>query len=153
MAITKYSMRRPAPSLWADLESNRLARMFDDTFFNGGASTAWAPAVSISETADELRLTAELPGLSLDDINLEVENNILTMSGEKVREDSRAEGEEGSEVRFHVVERSYGSFKRAFTLPRSVDSSNISARFENGVLEVTLPKSMEAKGRTIEIAG
>lgn len=153
MAITKYSLRRPAPSLWADLDSNRLSRMFDDAFFNGGTSAGWAPSVSISETADELLLTAELPGLSLEDVTLEVENNVLTMSGEKKREHVHVEGEESDPVRYHVVERGYGSFKRAFTLPRTVDSGEISARLENGVLEVTLPKSKEAKGRTIEIAG
>lgn len=153
MAVTKYSLRRPAPSLWADLDSNRLSRMFDDAFFNGGTTPTWAPAVSISETHDELRLTAELAGLSLEDITLEVENNVLTMSGEKMRETTREEGEEGDEVRFHVMERSYGSFKRSFTLPRTVDSAKISARLENGLLEVVLPKSIEAKGRTIEISG
>lgn len=155
MAVTKYSLRRPGPSLWAELDSNRLSRMFDDSFFSGGAPAAWTPAVAISETQEELRLTAEVPGLALDNVTLEVENNVLTISGEKVREASRRaeSGEDGDTVRYHVVERSYGSFKRSFTLPRTVDSSKIAARLEHGVLEVVLPKSIEAKGRTIEITG
>jgi HSP20 family protein len=150
MALTKYPVRRPAPSLWADLESNRLSRIFDDALFGDGAAQGWVPPVSISESQDELMLTAEVPGLSLDEITLKVENSVLTMSGEKIRSDTADEGEG---MRYHVAERSYGSFKRSFTLPRSVDSEKITARLENGVLEVLLPKSVEAKGRTIEISG
>ena len=105
------------------------------------------PAVSVSEAKDELLLTAELPGLAEDDITIELENNVLTVSGEKneVRE------EDDEERKYHVYERSYGSFSRAFTLPRTVDGQNIVATFENGILTVKLPKVPEAKGRKIEI--
>jgi HSP20 family protein len=148
MAITKYSVRRPSHAPWADFDTNRLARMFDDSFFSPARSGGWVPAVSVSETNDELTLTAELPGLIEDDISIELENNVLTISGEKadVRE------EDDADRRYHVVERSYGSFTRSFTLPRTVDGSKIVATFENGVLSVTLPKAAEAKGRRIEIS-
>jgi HSP20 family protein len=105
------------------------------------------PAVSVSEAKDELLLTAELPGLTEDDITVELENNVLTVSGEKneVRE------EDDEERKYHVYERSYGSFSRSFTLPRTVDGQNIVATFDHGILTVKLPKVAEAKGRKIEI--
>jgi HSP20 family protein len=105
------------------------------------------PAVTVSETKDELLLTAELPGMKEDDITIELENNVLTVSGEK--NEVREEGED--ERKYHVYERSFGSFSRSFTLPRSVDPANIVANFEHGILTVKLPKMAEAKGRKIEI--
>ena len=147
MALTKYSVRRPSPSLWSDLESNRLSRIFDDAFFAPVRSSGWSPAISVTENAESLDLTAELPGLSEDDVSIEVENNVLTISGEK----SETRSSEDEELKYHVVERSYGSFRRAFTLPRTVDASKISARFDSGILHVTLPKAPESKGRRIEI--
>ena len=111
---------------------------------NGGI---WAPPVSVAETADELIFTAELPGLSEDDVQIEIENDVLTISGEKSEE--HTEGEE--ERNYHLWERTYGSFRRSFTLPRAVRSEQATAEFENGVLEIRLPKSAEAKGRRIEI--
>ncbi len=98
---------------------------------------------------DELILTAELPGMIEDDVHLEIENNILTIRGEK-----REEREEGDEKRsFHVWERRYGSFQRAFTLPKSVTTDKIKANFDNGILTVRMPKAAKAKSRTIEIKG
>lgn len=149
MAITRYSFRRPTP--WRELEemSTRLARIFEDSPFhvgdNGGGS--WMPAINIEENKDALVLTAELPGIKEDDIEVELENNVLTISGEKSEE--RTEGEE--ERRYHVWERTYGAFRRSFTLPRTVKPEDISAHFEDGVLRVHLPKVAEAKGRKIEI--
>jgi len=150
MAITKYTLRRPTYSPWRELEevSNRLARFFDEsplsTGTNGGT---WLPAVNVEETADELILTAELPGMKVDDVNIELENNVLTISGEK--SEQRTEGSE--ERRYHLWERTYGSFQRSFTLPRTVKADDIRAHFENGVLEVHMPKVPEAKGRKIAI--
>ena len=150
MAITKYSVRRPTYRSWSDFDdmSNRLARMFDDSMFAAQAREGqWMPAVSVSETKDELLLTAELPGLGEDDITIELENNVLTIAGQKneVRE------EEDEERKYHVYERNFGSFTRSFTLPRTVDGANIVATFDNGILTVKLPKVAEAKGRKIEI--
>lgn len=151
MAITKYSLRRPTYSNWSDLEDvqNRLSRFFDDSFLGsmreGGR---WMPPVSVSETSDELLLTAELPGMTEDDISIDLENNVLTVSGQK--NEVREEGDE--ERRYHVYERHFGSFNRSFTLPRTVDPNTITATFDNGVLSVKLPKMAEAKGRKIEIS-
>lgn len=149
MALTKYTVRRPSLTPWPELETNRLSRLFDDNFFAPIRNTGWTPAVSVTENADGLSLTAELPGLSQDDVTIEIENNVLTISGEK----SETRASEDEELKYHVVERSYGSFRRAFTLPRTVDAEKISASFDNGVLHVTLPKAPESKSRRIEIGG
>lgn len=151
MAITRYTPRGSrSVSPWNELErmTNRLTRLFDEPWsgpspVDGGA---WMPAVNVEETPDELVLTAELPGMGHDDINLEVENNVLTLSGEK-----RGETEEDKDRRYHVWERTYGSFQRSFTLPRTVDPERIEARFENGILHVHMPKQEQAKGRKITI--
>ncbi len=146
MAITRFSYRNP----WRELDtlSNRLGQMFADEGFpmpsNGGN---WMPAVNVEETSDKLVLTAELPGLKREDVELEVENNILTIRGEK--SDERQEGDESK--RYHVWERRYGSFQRSFTLPRTVRADEISAEFKDGILHVSMPKAPEAKSRRIEI--
>ena len=103
----------------------------------------------VEETAEELVLTAELPGLTDDDIEIELENSVLTIRGEKNAE--RHEGDESK--KYHVWERSYGSFQRSFTLPRTVAPDKIEADFEKGVLHVRMPKAPEAKGRRIAIGG
>lgn len=145
MAITRY--RNP----WQDLDqlTNRLSRMFDDREWprtpSGGGD--WLPSVNVEEDADEILLTAELPGMSRDDVEIELENNILTIRGQK--QETRTEGEER---RYHVWERRFGTFQRSFTLPRTVRGEDISAEFESGVLHVHMPKAPEAKGRRIEIA-
>lgn len=150
MAITKYSVRRPTYSNWSDLEdvSNRLSRFFDDSFLSSMREGRWMPPVTVSETADELLMTAELPGMSEDDISIDLENNVLSISGQK--QEVREEGDE--ERRYHVYERSFGAFNRSFTLPRTVDANAIEARYDNGILTVRLPKAAEAKGRKIEIS-
>jgi HSP20 family protein len=151
MSIIRHSLRNPGLAPWRELEdmSSRLARFFDESPFRSPDNgSAWVPAVNVTETQDSLVLTAELPGMSEDNVSVEIENNVLTISGEKVEE--RTEGEE--ERRYHVWERSYGSFRRSFSLPRSVKADDITARFENGILTVHLPKVSEAKGRRIEIA-
>lgn len=150
MAITKYSLRRPTFSNWSDLDdmSNRLSRFFDDSLLNfPRESGTWLPPVTVSETSDDLVLTAELPGMQEDDISIDLENNVLTISGEK--NEVREEGDE--ERRYHVYERHFGTFNRSFTLPRTVDPNDIRATFDNGILRVTMPKAAEAKGRKIEI--
>ncbi|MEX2465277.1 MAG: Hsp20/alpha crystallin family protein [Gemmatimonadota bacterium] len=151
MAITRYQFRNPSIAPWRELEdvSSRLARFFEDSSMRGGDGPGnWAPSVNVAETKESLVLTAELPGMREEDVSIELENNILTISGEKMEE--RAEGED--ERRYHVWERSYGSFRRSFTLPRTVKADEITARFDNGVLTIDLPKAAEAKGRKIEIS-
>jgi HSP20 family protein len=150
MAITRYTLRNPSLSPWRELEevSNRLARMFDDspvaTGSNGGN---WIPRVNVEETKDELVLSAELPGMKEEDVSIELENNVLTISGEKSEE--RTEGDE--ERRYHVWERRYGAFQRSFTLPRTVRAETIRASFDGGILTIHMPKSEEAKTRKIAI--
>jgi HSP20 family protein len=126
--------------------SARLNRLFGEPV--GGEArrgVLWSPAVNVEETKDELRLTAELPGMNIDDIQIEVENNVLSLSGEKRQE------EQTDDRRFHVWERSYGSFERSFTLPRTVKTDEISADFRDGILHVRMPKAPEAKSRKIAI--
>jgi HSP20 family protein len=133
-------------SPWSDM--NRLAREMD-TLLGAGwsqSSDLWAPAVDVEETADALVLTAELPGMSRDAIDIELEDGVLTIQGEK-KEEQKEEGTQGL-----LYERRWGSFTRRFTLPRAVDSANITARYDNGILSIRVPKAEEAKGRKIEIA-
>ena len=123
-------------------------RLFGGTFERGGSETIsgqWNPSVDISENKDSIVLEAELPGMSPDDVNISIENNVLTIQGERRFEKKQDENN------FHRVERSYGSFTRSFTLPPTVSSENVDAAFENGMLRLTLAKREEAKPRKIEI--
>jgi HSP20 family protein len=147
MAITQYR-NRSRPNPWRELDemTNQLNRVFADRFLAEPEATTWLPAVNVEESREELILTAELPGMRPEDVELELENNILTIRGRK--EEVR---EENDERRYHVWERKYGSFQRSFSLPRSVSADSIAASFEHGVLQVRMPKAPEAKGRKIEI--
>jgi HSP20 family protein len=140
-----------APSVWDDLTSARreVDRVFDRFFGQTGAQgmTVWAPAVDVRETNDEIQVTAELPGLALQDVSVTVENGVLTISGEKKQEVQ--EGKEDSS--YYLYERRYGHFERSFSLPRTVSAEKVRARFENGVLTVALPKMEEAKPRKVQI--
>ena len=148
MAITRFSYRNP----WQELDqlTTRLGQVFSSfsgewpAKANGGT---WLPAVNVEETHDELLLTAEVPGMNREDIDIELENNILTLRGEK----AQAREEESSDRRYHVWERRYGNFQRSFTLPRTVRADQISAEYRDGVLTVRMPKAPEAKSRKIEI--
>lgn len=144
MAITRYTYRNP----WSELDAltNRLSRAFGNDFPTPSSGGDWMPAVNVEETREELVLTAELPGMKRDDVEIEVENNILTIRGERTEE--RTEGEE---KKYHLWERHYGSFQRSFTLPRTVRSDEISADYENGLLRIRMPKAAEAQTRRIEI--
>jgi HSP20 family protein len=150
MAIIRY---RPRPFFTSTLHpfreldelTNRLRGMFEDET----TSSRWdefTPAVNVEETPEKLILTAELPGLTESDVEIELENNVLSISGQKVQEREEKEGH-----RFHLWERRTGSFQRSFTLPGTVRPEEISAEFRNGILEIHMPKMEEAKGRKIEI--
>ncbi len=150
MALVRYTPRSTfAPWPGLDLFSNRLSRVFGNAWDTPEPARAWIPAVNVEEAADELLLTAELPGMREEDVSVDIENNILTIRGEK--REAREEEDEGH--RYHVWERRYGSFQRAFTLPSSVQADAIQAEFDAGILTVRMPKAPEAKSRTIEIAG
>ena len=124
-----------------------IDRLFEDTFGRGDGSGSWTPAVDIRETEKELRLDVEIPGMRPDDIEITTDNGILTVRGEKRSE--RKEGEEDG--RYHVVERSYGSFTRSFQLPQGIDDSKIDAECENGMLSIHIPKTALPQPRRIEI--
>ena len=134
---------------------NRLAgdplAMFDQFFGNAGsrhASLMRAPETDVVETEREIRVQVEMPGLKRENIEVDVENNVLTIRGEKREE--RTEGQEG---RYHLAERRWGTFARSFVLPRDVDADNIQASFEDGVLTVRIPKSEKARRRKIDVGG
>lgn len=129
---------------------DEMNRMFDPgfSFENGELGSAnWVPAVDIEETPETLRVIAELPGMKREDIQVEFENGLLTIRGSRTRE------EEKKEKNFHRVERSFGSFARAFRLPATVDAEKIAATYEDGVLRLEMPKREESKARRIQIGG
>ena len=120
-------------------------RAFDRFLGDWPRRSAWSPAVDIEESDDSILLRADLPGVDPKEVTIEVKDNVLTLRGERKLES------EDSEKDFRRVERSYGNFTRSFTLPRTVDSENVSASYRHGVLEVTLPKRAEAKPRQIDV--
>jgi HSP20 family protein len=125
-------------------------REFDrllDRYTANGLLSAWAPPVDVRETGDVIEVEVELPGLGSDDVDVRVENGVLTISGEKKSEVE--EGKEGSS--YHLIERRYGRFERSFTLPRTVDAEKVEASFSNGVLSIRLPKAETAKPRRITV--
>lgn len=111
----------------------------------GVEGNVWSPAVDIFEDKESIQVRAELPGVKNDDVKIDVENNILTLHGERKLEN------EDKRDNYHRVERFYGSFTRQFMLPRTVDAEHIDARLESGVLTVRLPKKAEVKPRSITV--
>ncbi|MEK7402946.1 MAG: Hsp20/alpha crystallin family protein [Gemmatimonadota bacterium] len=113
-------------------------------------AVGWMPAVDIVERPDALVVTAELPGLMAKEVDVSVDDGVLTISGEK--EEEKKEGAEDSQ--YYVFERRYGSFRRSFTLPNAVDVDKISAEFDNGLLTVVLPKTenVKARGKKISVS-
>jgi HSP20 family protein len=105
------------------------------------------PAVDVRETNDEVHVTAELPGMKSEDVTVTMENGVLTISGEKKQE--LQEGKDDGD--YYLFERRYGRFERSFTLPRTVNAYQITARFEDGILTITLPKAENAKPRRVQI--
>jgi len=145
MAIIRWDPFRDMVTL-----REKMNRLFEDSLAQKGEdkdrfTSNWAPAVDIYETANELVLTAEVPGIDEKDIEIKVEDNTLTLKGERKFE------KETKEENFHRIERSYGSFFRAFSLPNSVDPDRIQAEHENGVLRVVMPKRQELKPKTVKI--
>jgi HSP20 family protein len=125
-------------------------RLFQDSINrllseDGVRARPWAPAVDIVETENELVLKADVPGVQLKDIDIQLENGTLTVKGER-----KFEKEENNKG-FHRMERSYGSFVRIFTVPESVDAEQVKAGYEAGVLTITLPKKEVAKPKTIKV--
>jgi HSP20 family protein len=111
------------------------------------ATTTWSPAVDIFETEGEIVVKAELPGMDRKDIALSLENNVLTIRGERRFE------KEAKEDNYHRIERAYGGFSRSFSIPTTVDEEKIRADYKDGVLKIALPKREQAKPKQIQIAG
>ena len=158
MALMKIPRTVPRLSgpLFNDVE-NRMRKFFETAFEPELLPQALGlmPPTEIFETDESLVLTAELPGLEKKDVEIVVEEGVLFIRGEKFEEKFDAkDAKPADEIRkFHLVERSYGTFQRAFTLPRTIDASKIVADFDKGVLKVVMPKLEEAKikGRKIPI--
>jgi HSP20 family protein len=123
-----------------------IDRLFEDTFRGPAARNEWTPAVDIYETDAELNLSVELPGIAPENVDVSTVDGILTIEGE--RTDERKEGEDGQ---YQLLERSYGSFVRRFQLPQGVDSEKVLASFENGMLQVHIPKAVLPKPRKIQV--
>lgn len=123
-----------------------IDRLFEDAFGREGGRGGWAPAVDVREDNKEIVLEVELPGIKPTDVEVTAENGVLTIRGEK-----QTTSTEGREGRYHVVERSYGSFTRSFQLPNGVDDRRIEAEFVDGLLVVHVPKAALAQPRRIEI--
>jgi len=147
MAIVRWEPLREFSTL-----QNEMNRLFNTVFdapaapSNGGTLRRWMPAMDLVETGDHFVLRADLPGLSEGDVNIEVEDRVLTVSGErKAEHESTKEG-------YHRVERAFGTFSRSLTLPEGVDAEAVEASFDKGVLEVRIPKPEQPKPRKISIA-
>ena len=144
MAIVRWDPVRELDSLQSDLN-----RIFDGFFqgrpANGSANRRWIPAMDLAETEDHLVLRADLPGLTEDDVDIEIKDGVLTVTGER-----KAEQEEKGEG-YHRVERAFGSFSRSLSLPQGIEAGAVSASFDRGVLEVRIPKPAERKATRVEI--
>ena len=150
MAIVRWEPFRDLVSI-----QGRMNRLFDEAFRGATRGSgdeeewslgSWAPAVDIFEQDGHIVLKAELPGVDPKDVEVRVENNVLTLRGErKLDNDVQKEN-------YHRVERAYGSFSRSFTLPTVVDTEKIKAEYRDGVLRVNLPKREEAKPKQISIS-
>ncbi len=147
MTIVRWEPLRELSSL--QHEMNRLFNtVFDVPASNGngnGAARRWVPAMDLVETEDHFVLRADLPGMGQDDVKIELEDNVLTVSGERQAEhESNQEG-------YYRVERSFGSFQRSLTLPKGVDADAVAAHFDRGVLEIRIPKPEAVKPKRISI--
>ena len=152
MSLVRWNPARELATWPSDLFGiqREMNRMFDTMFRldsrdNESGFNSWSPAVDIAERDDQYVVKAELPGVTKEDVKITLENNVLTIHGEKKNE------KETKSENFHRVERSYGSFERSFTLPTTVKSDKIDAVYKDGVLQITLPKAEEAKPKQIEV--
>jgi len=146
MAVVRWDPFRDLSLL-----QDRMNRLFDDAGRTWrpdepAATTSWSPAVDIYETEGEIVVKAELPGLDRKAITLHLENNVLTLRGERKFQ------KETKEENYHRIERSYGNFSRSFSIPATVDEEKIRADYKDGVLMIFLPKKEQAKPKQIRIA-
>jgi HSP20 family protein len=149
MAITKLSPAWPAMDVaYPTRLGHLLEQMFESPYFrdeNRSLLGNWMPAVDVIEEKDTIRLVAELPGVKPEDVKISLENNVLTVQGEKKQEEVM------KDEKAYRFERVYGKFERSFTLPTTIDPNKIVARYDAGVLTVLLPKVEAAKPRQIMV--
>jgi HSP20 family protein len=150
--LVKFGPYRPDITPWRELEElpRRFARMFNEPFFPDFITKpvfnpVFTPAVNIAELEGELLITAELPGLKKEEVEIRIEEGVLTIMGEKKEEAFEYE------PRLYLWERAYGKFERAFTLPRNFNPDLVKAEFKDGLLYIHLPKVEPAKGKNVEI--
>jgi HSP20 family protein len=145
MALIRWEPVRELDSLQSEMN-----RLFDGFFGNrapnGAPARRWIPAMDLVEEQDQFVLRADLPGLSEDDVEIEIKDSVLTISGERKAEETR-EGEG-----YYRVERAFGHFSRSLSLPEGVAADQVTANFDNGVLEVRVPKPEERKSQRVQIA-
>jgi len=153
MSLVRWNPARELATFPTDVLNmqREINKMFDH-FFRGGTvddgslgTSLWTPAVDVAEHDNEYDVKVELPGVNKDDVKITMQDNILTIRGEKKQE------KESKGSNYHRVERSYGSFQRSFTLPTSVKSEKIEASYNDGVLSIKLPKAEEAKPKQIDV--
>jgi len=145
MAVVRWDPFRDLNML-----QDRMNRLFEDAGRNwksdeAASTTTWSPAVDIFETESEIVVKAEVPGMERKDITLNLENNVLTLRGE------RRFLKEAKEENYHRIERSYGGFSRAFSIPATVDEEKIRADYQDGVLKIVLPKKEQLRPKQIKI--
>ena len=146
MAIVRWEPLRELTTL-----QNEMNRLFSSAFDtpSGGTGSAlrrWMPAMDLVEAEGHFLLTADLPGMTEGDVNIEVDDRVLTVSGE------RKANYEAAKDGYHRVERAFGSFSRSLTLPKGVNAEAVEANFENGVLEIRIPKPEQPKPRKVAIS-
>lgn len=151
MAIVKWDPLSCGPFRELSAMQDRMNRLFEDALARtrvikeGLGEGVWTPPVDIYETAENLVIKAELPGLSTEDVNVRVEDNVLTLKGERKRI------EEIDRENYHLIERSYGHFRRSFVLPNNVDQERVQAKFKDGVLFIAIPKLKRIRPKKIAI--
>ncbi|EQB63863.1 MAG: hypothetical protein RBG1_1C00001G1442 [candidate division Zixibacteria bacterium RBG-1] len=146
MALTRWNLFKGLVNVPQDAD-----RLFEEFFglfpveLNGGSGT-WSPAVDVSEDQDNIYFTVEVPGMSKEDVKVTLQDNVLTIRGEKKQE------MEKKDANYHRLERSYGSFTRSFSLPTGVVPDKIKAQYQDGLLKISLPKAEQVKPKEIPIA-
>lgn len=153
MSLVRWNPSRELAAFPTDiLNMQREVNKMFNSFFRGDTQddgslipSVWTPAVDVAEHENQYIVKVELPGVTKDDVKITMQQNVLTIRGEKKQET------ETKDSNFHRVERSYGSFQRSFSLPTHVKNEKIEASYKDGILTVTLPKAEEAKPKQIEV--
>lgn len=144
MELVPWKPSREMTTLRREMD-NLLTRFFGKSSLAEAWGEEWSPSMDIAETENSIVVKAELPGLEAKDVDVSISGDVLTIKGEKRKEQEEKGGH------YHFTERYYGSFQRSFRLPTSIQPEKVEATFEKGVLKVTLPKTEEAKKKEIKI--